>query len=584
VKRINLTALKARCKDLSLEIILPVFVLSLVLQMVHFFPDLRDINIWDEATYIQSGYALLSQGRLTDLAGSPLSSFLYALTTLPVLQSPNSFVLSDAIGRIFLFTLIFFSAVLIARELKPYANPWVMVGFVFIIPVATTLYLFPSDVLFAGMSGLAFWQMLAFYNRREEKHLWWASGFMGLGALARAEGLLLACVMLAMTLVMVLPRRRWYRSLLAIIAPFALLVGGYILVFGLVTGDFGTGLPERTFNNFESGHEIIYSQTGVFTPTISARLESRQVFGTPEENDLSVFRAIRRNPEVYWLRLKKQFRILPGVITEAYGNKFILILVWLCIRGAVALVRRKHTPLLIMGLLWMIPLGVGFINTFFRVGYFKMPYFVIFALASIGLSAIMDHFSSKWERIGAAAAAGVILVFSAAAQNLSMLFRSGIFIFGLGLAYILWRRINDFSVWRAQTFWIILAATLIMRGGYPSPELPVYGRSDVEKSVYVLQDSFAKESAVLAGSPAMVWAARMTYYGINSYDIPEFDSTEAFLDWMLVQEIDAVYIDSHFPDTYADLVQALSGEALTEVYATPERDILIYRIEESRDS
>ncbi len=584
MSRINLEAVKAKFRDLSLEIVLPVFVLSFVLQMVHFFPDLRDINIWDEATYIHNGYTLLTEGRLTDLAGSPLSSLLYALTSLPVLQSPNGFALSDAFGRMLLFALIFFSAVLIARELKPFANSWVMLGFVFVIPVATTMYLFPSDVLFAGMSGLAFWQMLAFYNRRKEKHLWWASALMGLGMLARAEGLLLVGVMLVMTLVIVLPGRGWFRPVIAVIGPFLALVGGYVLFYGLVTGDFSTGLPERTFNNFESGHEVIYSQTGVFTPTISARLESREVFGTPEENNLSVFSAIQRNPEVYWLRFKKQFPILPRLIIEAYGNKFVLILIWLCVRGAVVLVHRKHTPVLLMGLLWMVPLGVGFLNTFFRVGYFKMPYFVIFALATIGLSAIIEHFSLKWERIGVLAGSLAVLVFSAVANNPSMLFRSGLFVFGLGFAYILWRRVDDFTKWQAQALWLLLAVALIVRGGYPSPELPRYGRSDVEKSVYFMQDNLPRGSAVLAGAPAMVWAARMSYYGINSYDIPEFESPEEFRIWLEVQDIDVIYIDGHFPDKYMHLIMDLSGEALTEVYATPERDIVIYQVMNQNDS
>ncbi len=584
VSKISISWIQEKFKALSWDILLPVFVLSLALQSAHFFPDLREINIWDEATYIHNGLALLTEGKLSDLAGSPLSSLLYALSSLPVLRSPDVFVLTDAIGRIFLFTLIFFSAWLIARALKPYTHPWIMVGFVFVVPVATTMYLFPSDVLFAGFSGLTFWQMLRFYHRRARKHLWWASALMGLGALARAEGILLIGVMLLVTLIMVLPSRKWFRDLLAVLIPFGALVGGYILFFGLVTGDFGTGLPERTFNNFESGHEIIYSQTGVFTPTISARLESREVFGTPEENGLSVFKAIRRNPQIYWLRVRKQFTVLPGVITEAYGNKFLLILVWLSLRGAVELVRRKKTPLLLMCVFWLLPLGVGFLNTFFRVGYFKMPYFVIFALSSIGLSAILDHIQSRWEQIGMILGSVFVLGIGALSRNTSMLFRSGLFVLGLGLVYLLWRRLGQGEKWRSQALWLILVVAVIMRGGFLSPELPVYGRSDVERSVYFLQDNLSEDSLILAGAPAMIWAARMDYAGINSYDIPSFESPQAFLSWVEVQGMDAIYVDLHFPALYRQMVEALSGQGLVEVYATPERDIVIYLVGEPSQS
>jgi len=583
MEKLYLQKLKQKIQDFSLDIVVPVFFLTLILEMVHFFPNLQDINIWDEATYIYNGYLLLTTGHLPQLAGSPLSSVLYALTTLPVQHSRNFFVLSDAIGRILLFSFIFFSAYLVARELKPFANPWVMLGFVFIVPVASTMFLFPSDMLFAGFSGLAFWQMLAFYNHRKIKHLWWASALMGLGTLARAEGLILIGVMLIVALLIVFPDKKWYRYVMAVLIPFIVLVGGYILIYGAATGDFRTGLPERTYNNFESGQEGIYSQTGVFIPTISARLEAREAFGTPEENDNSVLKAISRNPRVYWQRLRRMGSVFLNMAIKAYGNKFILIYLWLSIRGIVALIRKNHFSLVLMGMLWFVPWGVGFLNTFIREGYFMMSYFVVFVFSSIGLTAIINNFGSKTERLGLVIGSLGVLLIGALLQNTSMLYRNGLFIFALGLFTILWLRGKLLSEWRVQAFWIIFAMALIMRGGYPSPELPSYGRTDVERSVYVLQDSLPVGSGVLAGAPANIWAARMTYYGINSYDIPEFINAEDFLDWMQVQGMDAVYVDQHFPQVYREYVNALIGDVLTEIYATPENDILIYQLAEGED-
>ena len=259
-------SIREKMSALSLDIVIPVFLLNLVLEMVHFFPTLGDINIWDEATYIKTGYELLTRGVWPTLVGSPLTGVMYALSLWPVAGSPDFFVLGNAIARIFLFALIFFSTYLIARQLRPYASPWVMLGILFIVPVASTMYLYPSDVLFAGFSALAFWQMLAFYQDRQRHHLWWASGFMGMGMLARAEGLILIGVMLVVTLMITLRKKGWAHHLLAVLLPFVILVGGYVLVYGLATGDFDTGLAERTFNNFESGHETIYSQTGIFSP------------------------------------------------------------------------------------------------------------------------------------------------------------------------------------------------------------------------------------------------------------------------------------------------------------------------------
>jgi hypothetical protein len=560
------------------KIFLLIFLLSIILENVFFFPTLGEINIWDEANYIHSGYRLLTEGHLPQLVGSPLSSIFYAFTTLPVLHSPNFFVLSDAIGRIVLFSLIFMSVTLIATELKPYTNPWVMIGFIFIVPVASTMFLYPSDVLFAGLAGLAFWQMLAFYRNRESKHLWWASGLMGLATLARAEGLILIGVLLVVTVLIVWKEKGWYRSVIAVLVPFIVLVGGFVLTYGIVTGNFNTGLSDRTYNNFESGQEGIYSQTGIYTPTISARLEAREAFGTPEENNNSVFRAILRNPAVYWERLKRMGFVFRYLVVKAYGNKFVLIFLWLSIRGVIELLRKKHFPLVAMSVLWFLPLGAGVLNTFFREGYFMMPFFVIFFLSGIGLTAIINRLDQRSEQIALVLSALAVLGIGVLLHNTSMLFRNGLFIAGIGLVYLVSRTKPLSENWRSSVLWIMLAMALIIRGGYPSPELPVYGQTDIERSVYVLQDNFPSGSNILAGAPANVWAARMNYFGINSYDIPDFSDSQEFYDWLKIQEVKAVYIDTNFPEYYRSYINDLDGSVLQEIYITPERDILIYRL------
>ncbi len=485
-------------------------------------------------------------------------------------------MLADAVARIFLFSLIFISTHFISRALEPYANPWVMIGMLIIVPVASTMYLYPSDVLFAGLAGVAFGQMLLFYTHRKRKHLYWASGWMGLAVLARAEGLLLIGVLLIVTLVISIPSKKWTQNVFAVLLPFILLVGGYILVFGMATGDYGTGLPERTFNNFESGHEIIYSQSDIYSPTVSARIESNQIFGTGEENDYSVFKAIRRNPAVYLHRLKQ---VVPNAINfavKAYGNKFILIFVWLSVRGLIALIKRKHIAIALLSIFWFVPLGAGVINTFFREGYFMMPYFVVFTLSSIGISEIIKNWDKTSEKIGLLASSLVVIVISIFARNMSMLFRGSIFIIGLGLLEILRRFDGQESSWRINALWVLFCAALFMRGGYVSPQIPSYGNSDIEKSVYSLQDVLPVESKVLAGAPANIWAARMTYYGINSFDIPQFETAEEFYDWLTNQGVDAIYIDQHFPEYYQNLVASISDERLKEVYTNPERELIIY--------
>ena len=45
-----------------------------------------------------------------------------------------------------------------------------------------------------------------------------------------------------------------------------------------------------------------------------------------------------------------------------------------------------------------------------------------------------------------------------------------------------------------------------------------------------------------------------------------------------------MYVDRYFPAGYKDFVMSLIDEGLQEVYATPERDILIFSVSEKGSS
>ena len=207
-----------------------------------------------------------------------------------------------------------------------------------------------------------------------------------------------------------------------------------------------------------------------------------------------------------------------------------------------------------------------------------MPYFVVFALSGIGLTAILDHFDHRSEKIGLVVGSFFLILVSILAANTSMLYRGVLFIFGLGLVYLLRVRNPDFAHWKNQALWLLLAVVLIIRGGYLPPALPRYGNTHLEQSVYFLQDQLPESSKVLAGAPANIWAARMTYYGINSYDIPGFADADEFLVWVRVQNIQAIYVDEHFPQFHQLLVESLSGSGLSEIFSTPIQDIVIYEV------
>ena len=63
------------------------FLLNIFLISASFFPNLAEINAWDEAAYVNGGRMLLL-GELPGFSGNPLVALLYALTYLPYADSP----------------------------------------------------------------------------------------------------------------------------------------------------------------------------------------------------------------------------------------------------------------------------------------------------------------------------------------------------------------------------------------------------------------------------------------------------------------------------------------------------------------
>jgi hypothetical protein len=167
-----------------------VFVLQGLFLMYRLFPSIQDINLWDEADYINGG-RLFAQGTLTNIEWNPLVSFLYALAYLPFQNSPYWLVQSAALGRIIIFLLLWAGSYLLARRLASHFHPLVMVGLLLSTNVFIDIFDNSSDALFAAMSGLALWKFLTYYETRQIGQLGWTSFLIGLAALTRNDGLII---------------------------------------------------------------------------------------------------------------------------------------------------------------------------------------------------------------------------------------------------------------------------------------------------------------------------------------------------------------------------------------------------------
>ncbi len=580
------------------------FGFALLLLSPTFQPSLSQLNPWDESVYIDAGRRLLEGQHLTQLAFSPLSSIFYALMILPFRYAPTWMAQAAGLGRLLLFALIWWGAWLVTGEMgqqmKLPALQRIAAGLFLVTPISGTMLSFPSDPLFAGFAALCLWQVLSWQRSGERRGLVWSSIFLGLATLGRNDGLVLVPVLLCLAFLgpsqgaerrpsspksALFFGRAALARLLASAIPFLLVVGGYCLLYGLQSGSFDTGLPERTYDNFEAGQQVIYAGTGTQNVVVESKLEARRIFGSPEENGFSPLRAIQRNPAVYFQRLRAALARLPEQVLDAYSQRFSILLVALALRGVWETIRRKQLLLLAALALWPLHLASGLVITLFRSGHLLFPFYVVFGLAGAGAASLLSQIEAKrWKECAAWVGGLALLSISAWAANKLAIYYGTIMLLAVLLALAVLRLVgrpeNNPGFWPTALL-LLFAAGVILRGGFPSPSRPDLGADPQQQAVTALANAFPPGSLVAAGAPGPVWAARMTYGGLASTDVPsELDSFH-FVDWLRGQGFQAVYIDySLYVDNPAiwALIEEQIGSGLERIYQSSDGDLQILKI------
>jgi len=523
------------------RVALIIFAVNVFLVFAIFLPSFSDLNPWDEAAYIAGGQELLDGGGLPSFAGNPITTLFFAMTTLPFKTSPLWMVQSVSLARVILFTLLWLSTYLIAKQLSKITPSVLAMGIFLVTPLAIEFLRFPSDPLFASMAGLSLWQLLLYKNSTERKHLLLSSLFMALAALARNDGLIMFGILSSLVLFLNFRKKGLLHSLVAILVPFGILVGGYLLGYGIATGEFGLGTMERTYGNFESGQQIVFSDSGEFSPVIESRLEASRLFGTAEENEYSVLKAIQHNPQEYSRRLIAVTKGLPDLILHAYGIRFAVLIFILAGRGIFDLFKQREYALLVVLCLWPAHLVTGFLITLFRPGHLQFPYYVVFALASIGLSSMLSNLKSKFELGWISVLMLGLCVYSIADNKLAIFYGAAVFIAAIWIIYILQKQQD--RMMKSISLLILLIAGIILRGNFPSPKIRDLGSDPKEQAILFMVDNFSTNTTVAAGSPGVVWAAKMGYAGLASWDVPKDKTSPEFIEWMADQGIAAIYVD-----------------------------------------
>jgi len=539
------------------------FLLNLVLIFPVFLPNLKDIGLFDEAGYINSGRELVENFGLPAYGDMPLPTFFYALTYLPVQASPYWLIHSCAIGRLILFILLWLSAYLIAKQLSPLSSRGAFIGLLVISPALSSLVRIGSHALFAALSALAFWKVLSFYNTKGVRHLWFASMFAGLAALARgSEGAILFFSLLISSVIMSVPVRQVSTSLLACIVPFALIVGGYVSVYALTNGKLGLQSADYSYTAFEQGHGLAYqNRYKTANYYVEGQIEARQLFGTPEENRYSILTAIRHNPKAYLQRVPRLISIARYYATNIYGGGVGLIFFLLAVRGMIELVRRKSYLLLCLMLLWPLYVVLYFLLVF-QETHFLLPYFIVLSLASVGLTAVVSNFERGKEYYLWAGVLVIFAIFAAVKRGEppGEFWALLVFLLGLGITYMVIRRSVSSGGARAVGITMLLSVLLLLRGGYPAPKFRTLGASPDERAALFMRSHFRPGAAVGSYQPSNVWIAKLTYVPMYRSRLPDINSETDLFSWVANLNLAGIYVDDKFKENETSLWTLIEGQ------------------------
>ncbi len=551
--------------------------------------NLDQMDSYDDPMYIQFGKEL-AEGKLPVLGQfNPLLAAFHAMLYEPLKDSAFWMVYVCRISRIIFFCLLWLIPCLIARQMPFLINPLIIFGFLFVSPALAGLVFKSSDAFFAVIAGLALWQMLAFYRTERMRHLGLTSFFLGLAALSRNDGWVLFLIFVFLAALLSASKLLARKNLKAVLTtgaacliPFGVVVASYLLFYFLQTGRFAVGTKARTYQAFQAAQGVVFREAYKGkNPWVDGVIDAERLYGSRSENQNSVFKAIRRNPEAFCKRVKHSLKMFPGMMISAYGKWLGVLLFLLAILGSVELIKRREYQLLAIFSLWPLSLATYFIF-YFRPGFFLFHYFVVVVLGAVGLNSLATRLQEKkfyGFTLLTLGALSLLLRFGRSGYTrLDLLAVTAFLALGITLARLILLSSGN----KNAAMMTILCLALILRGPYPSPDIWPLGRSPEEKAALFMRKTLKPASKVLSYQPRSVWFARMSFVSAQG-QLRGVKSDREFLDWLRERQCKAIYVDGFLkkfePAAYA-LIQRQLGKSLEVAFTSDDQSVQILRVKD----
>ncbi len=552
-----------------MAIILLVFSLNIILVSPSLMPEINQINPEDESKYVDSGWRLLN-GDIRELSWGPIVALVYAPVHLIVGNSPDWFMIENWAGRFILFSFLWWSFIYLTLQLKEYISPYIMVGVLFI---ATPFFIIldnPSDAVLLGFSVLALSQLIKYYHYKEIRYLAFCSVFIGLGILARVETIVILPILLILSLLINRGNASIIKVIFNSILPGTLVLSIYIISSFALNGQINLGMTDKSYDAFEVAQQVLTG--GNYNLAIQ---ESRQLFGTKEENNGSVIRAILRNPQAFALRVYANAKTIPDSYLAVFGKKIGPILLLFAVWGVFRLIRKKAFVLLGMIFAWslfsLLSLGFFILHLIPQVSYLPL------LLGAIGIAEIFDYEPHRRTRLIFFLTTLLLLIASWAIHKPAI--AVGLLLAEIAFLLFILAQQNIISSLNLgnSSILLVFAIGLILREPFPFPDYPVLGASNQEQAIHYLERNFSSQSIILVPTPLPAIASKLAY--ITMGGVPaDITSLDDFYSYLKQGDVQAIYWDKNrrLRNDLYDLFEAGYEQYFIKSYSSPDESIRIF--------
>ncbi len=433
----------------------------------------RPILFLDESLYLAEAVAVVQEGKFPPFSWNPGVALAHSVSYLILQDIPLGV---DYAGRVTSFIAgcaLYVVIFLVVKELV--GRLWALAS------VGIALSGYPLWIIDRNSSDLLYAlivMMVIFLiakpepgeSGKQKRFLFFLAALLLLSTTVRNDGLVLYVVMTLIIFAWLIysPQGvlgKVHLFLLCWLLPLLVMISILALVYHIQGGGFnawvwrvteGNSLSARTYLAFEQGEgwaRRFEMQVQGKSPWSDGRQVARELYGSPEENQHSVWRAILRNPEAWLRRVGWNFRDFFLSWHEAYKGRGLAIFV-LSILGYIELTSR-HRRLGIVIASILTPTLAYFFLTFWIYRYVLILSPIWAVLSVCALHALTGSHPSLSPRVSLAAAcvsgiAGLVFVWEVAANSAHL--NAGIHWGDLVVGPLIWVLFVTYST--SRTVWL----------------------------------------------------------------------------------------------------------------------------------